>query len=450
MNILFIDVDTLRADHLGCYGYPNPVSPAVDQLAAEGVVFERCYAQGIPTTPAHATMYTGMHPLSHNIVSHGGSVDLDRKIPVFPEKLQQAGYTTCAVDNLFDIKPWFARGYEFYINPSYHHRMRLLVTCEEINSRAIPWLQQHSREPFFLFVHYWEPHTPYLPPERYRTFYEGGDPFDPANRGLERIKQTPFWGMWGDTWFRKLGPVTDPEYIVSLYDGEIRHADDGIAALLQALEDTGVADDTLVLLTADHGEVMYQHDIYFDHHGLYEENIRVPLILRWPARLSAGARVSEFVQHMDFAPTLLGWGGAEVPPSMDGRDFRGLAEGTDSMPLWDRVVSCENTWQAKWSLRTDRHKLIVSREPDHHGTPMRELYDLDADPGEIENLATVEPQIAGELEVWLENWIANGLQNAGRSEDPLRAQPITLGRRWDEWVERAARASLPRDGDNSG
>jgi arylsulfatase A-like enzyme len=432
MNILFIDIDTLRAVHLGCYGYPQPTSPAIDRLASEGVVFERCYAPGIPTTPAHATMYTGMHPLSHNIVSHGGAADLDRKIPVFPELLQRAGLTTCAVDNLFDIKPWLARGYEFYINPSHRHRMRLLVSCEEINSRAIPWLKQHAGEPFFLFVHYWEPHTPYLPPERYRRFYEGGDPFDPANQGLERMKQTPFWSMWGDTWFRKLGPVTDPEYIVSLYDGEIRHVDDGVAALLQALEETGAAADTLVLVTGDHGEVMYQHDIFFDHHGLYEENIRVPLVLRWPGRLPAGARVREFVQQMDFAPTLLSWANAEVPPSVEGRDFRGLAEGTDPSPLWDRVVCCENTWQSKWAVRTDSHKLIVAREPDHHGMPMRELYDLAADPGESCNLALEQSERADALEAWLERWIADGLRRHGRSEDPLRAQPITLGRRWTE------------------
>ncbi len=431
MNILFIDVDTLRADHLGCYGYRKPTSPAIDRLAFEGVLLERCYAPGIPTTPAHATMYTGMHPLSHNIVSHGGAMDLDRRIPVFPEKLQQAGFTTCAVDNLFDMKPWLARGYEFYINPSHRHRMRLLVTCEEINARAIPWLRQHSREPFFLFVHYWEPHTPYLPPKRYRQFYEGGDPFDPANQELEPMKRTPFWDMWGDTWFRKLGSVTDPEYIVSLYDGEIRHVDDGIATLLAALEETGVADDTLVILTGDHGEVMYQHDIYFDHHGLYEENIRIPLILKWPGRLPAGRRVLEFVQQLDFAPTLLNWAKAETPASMEGRDFGRLAEGTDSTPIWDRVVCCENTWQSKWAVRTESHKLIVAREPDYHGTPMRELYDLRADPGETRNLAELDSGRADELETWLENWIAEGLRKHGRTLDPLRAQPITLGKRWE-------------------
>lgn len=435
MNILFIVIDTLRADHLECYGYGKPTSPAIDRLASQGVLFERCFAPGIPTTPAHTTMYTGMHPLSHNIVAHGGSVELDRKIPVLPELLQRAGYTTCAVDNLFDIKPWLARGYEFYVNPSHKHRMRLLVSCEEINRRAIPWLKAHAQEPFFLFVHYWEPHTPYLPPARYRQFWNGGNQFDPNIHTLDRLKETPFWDMWGDTWFKKLGPVTDPEYIVSLYDGEIRHVDDGVAALLEALDESGIADDTLVLLTGDHGESMYQHDIFFDHHGLYEENIRVPLILRWPNRLPAGRRAAPFVQQLDYAPTFLHWAGAEVPANMEGKDFGPLAAGNDETPLWDRIVCCESTWQCKWAVRTDRHKLILAREPDHHGMPMRELYDLEADPREERNLADQEADLADSLESWLEEWIAAGLARAGREEDPLRVQGVSLGKRWERASE---------------
>lgn len=437
MNILLIDIDTLRADHLGCYGYRKPTSPAIDRLAAEGVLFERCYAPGIPTTPAHTTLYTGLHPLTHTVVCHGGSVDLDRRTPVFTEKLQQAGFTTCAVDNLFDIKPWLARGYEFYINPAHRHRMRLLVTAEEINRRAIEWIHAHRTETFFLFVHYWEPHTPYLPPPQYRTFYDGDDPYDPQNHGLDAIKQTPFWGMWGDTWFRKLGPVTDPDYVVSLYDGEIRSADEGVSQLLAALDAAGIAEETLVILTADHGEVMMRNGIFFDHHGLYEENIRVPLILRWPGRIPTGHRVSDFTQHLDFAPTILNFANAEPIPGAEGKDFGPLAEGKSEGPLWERVVCCENTWQSKWAVRTLTHKLIVARRPDPYGMPPRELYDLVTDPLETTNLAESEWKLADELAAWLEEWISDGLKKTGRTEDPLCAQDVTLGKRWDQWRSRA-------------
>jgi len=269
MNVVLMVIDTLRADHLGCYGYAYDTTPHLDRLAAEGVLFENCFAPGIPTLPAHTTLYTGRHPIAHNIVSHGGEVDLDEAIVVFPELLQQAGFaTTAAVDNLASLKPWMARGYDTYLNPASRHPLELLVSCEEINGAAVRWLRQRPPRPFFLFLHYWEPHTPYLPPERYRNFYQG-DPFDPANRTLVGMEAHPLGQLWRQTWFPKLGgQVTDGDYIRSLYDGEVRHADEGVGAFLRALERLGLAEDTLVIVTSDHGETFYERGIFFDHHGL--------------------------------------------------------------------------------------------------------------------------------------------------------------------------------------
>lgn len=438
MNIVFIMVDTLRASRLGCYGYPKPTSPTIDGLAAQGARFERCFAPGIPTTPAHTTLYTGRHPISHNIVGHGGQADLDRSIPVLPKLLQNAGMTTAAVDNLFDIKPWFARGYEFYINPSGRHKLNLLVSCEEINARAIPWMKAHSGENFFLFLHYWEPHTPYLPPERYRAFYpKDRDPFAPEHATFAPIKRQPFWGMFGDTWFHKLGPITDAEYVAALYDGEIRHVDDGIAEILDALDSSGLSEDTLVVLTGDHGESMYQHDIFFDHHGLYEDTIHVPLMFRLPAAIRPGQALTPMVQHLDVAPTLLEAVGAPIPESMEGRSLWPVLTGAAEHGGWDRVVCCEATWQAKWALRTETTKLILAREQDHHNMPPRELYDLTTDPGETNNLALERWEDVQVLERDLEAWIAAGLAKSGRTEDPLRVQGITLGKRWDNWLAAA-------------
>jgi arylsulfatase len=435
MNILLIVVDTLRASRMGCYGYGLPTSPAMDRLAAQGARYARCYAPGIPTTPAHTTLYTGLHPLTHNIVCHGGQADLDRKIPVLPELLQQAGYTTAAVDNLYDIKPWLARGYEFYINPSFRHKLRLLVTCDEINARAIPWLKAHGHERFFMFVHYWEPHTPYMPPERYRTFYQAGrDPYSSDHHSMDPVRQQPIWGMFHDLWFNKLGPVTDADYISSLYDAEIRRVDDGIAELLAALDELGLADDTLVVLTGDHGESLTEHDIYFDHHGLYEETIHVPLLMRHPGKIAAGTTLDGMVQHLDVAPTLLAAAGAPVPANMEGRSHWSAITGEEAQRGWDKVICCESTWQSKWALRTEEAKLILARHPDRHGMPMRELYDLRNDPAERTNLAEERPETTQQMTEELEAWIAAGLARTGRSEDPLLTQGITLGKRWDAWV----------------
>ncbi len=433
-NVVFIVIDTLRATRLGCYGYPLSTSPAIDQLASEGVLFERCFAPGIPTTPAHTTMFTGLHPITHNIVCHGGLADLSRRIPVLPERMQQMNYTTAAVDNLYDIKPWLARGYEFYINPSFKHKMRLLVSCEEINARAVPWLQQHKDEPFFLFLHYWEPHTPYLPPDRYRKFYPGDrNPFSSEHTSFEPIKKQPFWEMFKDLWFNKLGPVTDADYIASLYDAEIRHVDDGIAEIMDTLEQLGLSENTLVILTGDHGESMYQHDIYFDHHGLYDDVIHVPLIMRYPDKFAPGKRIGNMVQHLDIAPTVVNAAGRNVPcTDMEGQSLIPLASGSVKDGGYSRVISCENTWQKKWAIRTDTEKLIISREPDHHGMPRREYYKLDSDPEEAVNCTETLSADADILEAALENWISDTLERNGKQQDPLLEQPITLGNRWSK------------------
>ena len=432
MNIVFIVVDTLRASRLGCYGYPKATSPTIDRLAAEGVRFENCFAPGIPTTPAHTTMFTGMHPINHNIVCHGGKVDLNPKFPMLAEQMQRAGYTTAAVDNLYSMKHWFARGFEFYINPASRRKLGLLVACEDINNRAIPWIKHHKTEPFFLFLHYWEPHTPYMPPEKYRTFYPAGrDPFSKDHSNFEAIKRQPFWGMFGDTWFNKLGPVTDAEYIASLYDAEIRHVDDGIAQILDTLQTEGLAEDTLVVLTGDHGESMYQHDIFFDHHGLYDDIIHVPLIMRHPS-FDVGCR-DQLVQHTDIAPTLLSAVGAKVPDTMEGKNLLPLARRESDEELYKQIIACECTWQAKWAIRTKTEKLILSRESDHHFMPRRELYELSNDPLEEINLAETNTIMADKLEQELEAWIANQLTLSGRMLDPLVEQGITLGKRWDSY-----------------
>ncbi len=430
MNFLLISIDTLRADRLGCYGYPRATSPTIDRLASAGALCEQFLCPAIPTHPSYTTFYTGQHPITHGIVAHGGVATLAPETPILPELLLKAGYTTCAVDNLAQSRSWFSRGYEFYIDPGARRELPLMVTAEEMNRRAIPWLKAHAGEKFFLFIHYWDPHTPYLPPEAYRTLFYEGDARDPANRSLEPLWGTPLGRAWKDTWFKWLGGrVTDAAYVANLYDGAIRYLDDEIARLLQALEESGASEDTMVILFGDHGESMTEHGIYFDHHGLYDCTLRVPLIVRWPGRIPAGLRVPHLLQHTDLAPTILEAGGAPIPKAVEGRSLIPLLTGAASEGHHRRLITEECTWQAKWALRDGRHKFILARQPDLYGSPMRELYDLQADPGETRNLFEERPDVAREMEADLEGWIAGRMRASGRAVDPLVEQGITLGRR---------------------
>lgn len=428
VNILIVVADALRADHLGCYGYQHLTSPHLDALAASGVVCERLFCEATPTQPSFTTLYTGQHPLTHGIIAHNDQAVLSREAPFLTELLLQAGYTTCAVDNLARARPWFERGYEFYIDPSLRHVLPLAVTGDELNARALPWLRAFGQEPFFMLVHFWDTHYPLVPPERYRgLFYNGRDPHDPANHSLERWWDHPLGMMARDTWLRDRGGlITDANYIIALYDQEIRYLDDAVGALIGTVDDLGVRERTLIVVMADHGESMTEHGIFFEHHGLYDCTTRVPFIMSWPGRLRAGLRLPQLLHSSDIAPSLLDAAELPAPESMDGRSFWGLATGREQKGGHERVITAECTVQAKWSLRTHQHRLILSREPDYYGNPTRELYDLASDPGEEHNIAEVDGPTAEALESELEDWIATRLRALGKTADPVSAQGTSM------------------------
>lgn len=222
------------------------------------------------------------------------------------------------------------------------------------------------------------------------------------------------------------GLVTDADYVTALYDREIRYLDDGIGELVASLDDMGLSGNTLLLFTADHGESMTEHGIYFDHHGLYDSTIHIPLIARWPGRIPAGLRVPHLMQVSDIAPTLLDAADLPCPPGMEGQSMWKALTGEEREGGRDRAVSLKCTWQAKWSLRTDRHKFILARTQDIYGNPPRELYDLEADPGENRNLADARPDVAAAMEAELEGWIAERLKAQGKSGDPLLKHGVSL------------------------
>jgi arylsulfatase len=433
-NIILITADSLRANHLGCYGYPLPVSPSLDAMACQGVLFENMFAPGIPTQPSHTTIFTGLHPVTHGVVAHGGRAKLARQTPYLSEILFSEGYTTCAVDTLFRERIWFGRGYEYILDPSLHHLFYASVTQEELNDRAFQWIKTVPKGPFFMFIHYWDVHYPYVPPDRMRgLYYDGGNPVDPDNHALDEWWTHPVGAMARDTWLRTpKGVITDPNYVTALYDRELRYLDEGIQALLDTLDKTGMAEDTLVMLLADHGESMTDHRIFYDHYGLYDNVVNVPMIVRWPGgNLKKGTRIGPFRQLSDVMPTLLEAADAPCPEALDGSSFLKQMQGEEEPSGYDKVVGLESTWQAKYYLRNRRYKFILARQPDLLGNPDRELYDLETDPTEDHNLVEEQPKLAAELEKELESWLANQLETAGRTKDPVKEEGAVAVAIWE-------------------
>ncbi|HVX44537.1 MAG TPA: sulfatase, partial [Mycobacteriales bacterium] len=315
MNIVLIALDTQRADHLGCYGYERPTSPNIDAIAESGVVFERCYAPNIPTHPSFTTIFSGKEAITHDIVNIGGGVPIREGIKLLPEILQENGYTTVAVDNM---GRHFDRGFDQYHNYQWDRSdPTVLRKAETVTDLAVPAIEElrEGENPFFLFLHYWDPHTPLLPPEEYRNLYYPADkdPYDVDNHSMDEAwSWEPFKWYFHD-W---MPGITDADYVINLYDGEVTYMDNQLARVFAALEP--VQDDTLLIITADHGEILNDHLGYFDHHGLYEGDVRVPLIMRWPGKLPAGRRAPGFVQNLDFAQTMLDAAGIAQREGMEG------------------------------------------------------------------------------------------------------------------------------------
>ncbi|UQZ86076.1 Choline-sulfatase [Paenibacillus konkukensis] len=461
MKIIMISFDTLRADRLGCYGYGKPTSPYIDQIASEGVLMERAYAADIPTEVAHTAIFTGKIGLTTGLVSHGSDLSyLPKSVEWLPSKLKAAGFATCAVDNLYNLKEWFARGYKYYLNSSGPKRW---IDGRAVNDLALPWIREHKEEDFFLFLHYWDAHTPYLPPESYvPAFYDPNkDPYREGGSGMERAYGHPAYPFFKQHHYKLLGPVTDAEYMNALYDAEIRYLDDLLRELDETLIRLGIKEETLLVLFGDHGESLTEHDIYWDHCGLYEPTVHIPLILRWPGQIPGGGRVRGFVQHADLLPTLLE---AVVRNPSPGLNLPALhvPEGIDGRSLWpsmlgeadgtlDEVYLSECAWQAARAVRTDRYKLIRYYDPGPFRRPVTELYDLLADPQELVNVAGRETAVAEELEAKLTRFVARKL---GGRPDPmlrqLRESQLPFRRRieailegvglsWEAWMQNPLR-----------
>jgi len=431
LNVILLVIDTLRADHLGCYGYHRETSPNIDRLAGEGIVFERAYASDIPTQPSFTSMFTGLRGIHNGIVSHSITESLSEEIPVFPEILAQSGITTAAVSTLYTMRRWFARGFKEYFNPAAGDRRKLQqVDAEEVNAVAIPWIERHRGEDFFLFLHYWDPHGLYMPPDEYKRLFYDGDECDPENHSLDALKASPIWAFTKKQ-VVAIGPdITDIEYVIAQYDGEIRYADDQVQLLLDSLDDNGIADETAVILTSDHGESLGEHDFYFDHFEVYDTTIHVPLIVKYPQGAPSGVRVGGAVQSTTtLAPTVLNLFGLDALGNMRGGDLVRMANGEEGTP--GEVYSNQGLWTAKRAVISGGWKLLRTLHKAFWETPETELFNLAEDPMETRNLAVEEPETADRLKLRMARWLREEL---GGGADPLEMM-VSRGLPVYAWVE---------------
>jgi len=403
-NIVHLGIDSLRADHVSCYGYPRLTTPHMDRFAEEGVLFERTYSPHIPTTSGYGSMLTGMDCFSTQIVALRHRGGLRDEVRTLPEILREAGYVSTCVG--FRGNP-ASRGFDAYIDfPGWGSwNEGRSPKAQNLNRVALPELERLAGEdkPFYLFLRHMDPHAPYLPPEPFERMFYHGNECDPANRSMDPVMSfKPFCDFFA-SWMPP--GISDKDYVIAQYDGAVAYMDAAIATIFTALKTLGILDDTIVVINSDHGETLYDHECWFDHHGIYDNVLHVPLIIRYPAKLPQGRRLAGYNQQKDLVPTLLDLAGIACDIPFDGRSLTPMVRGeVNSHESSFYITEC--TWMRKHGWRTPEWKLMRALEPDFHFKPAVELYNLVEDPDENVNLASEAPGVVEALTGQMEAWIA--------------------------------------------
>ena len=425
-NIILIGIDSLRRDHMSCYGYDRLTTPHIDRLAAESTLFTQTFSAHIPTTSAYASMLTGMDAFTTQVVALRHKGPLRPEVSTLAEVLAEEGYNTTCVG--FSGNP-SSRGFQTYLDyPGWGSwNEGRSPKAQNLNDVAIPELESlaKKRAPFFLFLRHMDPHAPYLPPAPYERMFYHGNETDPSNKSMEPVMSfKPFCDFFA-SWMPP--GITDKDYVVAQYDGAVAYMDAAMQSILTAVQSLGISGHTIIILNGDHGETLYEHECWFDHHGLYEPTLVVPLMIRYPGVMPAGKRVDGYNQHKDLMPTILEL--AEIQRDdiqFDGRSLMPLVSGEVASYESEFYIT-ECTWMRKHGWRTPQWKLIIALEPDFHFKPEVELYNLVEDPLELQNVAGEEPDVVAALTARMESWIQQREAETGLP-NPIHLQGDWHGR----------------------
>jgi arylsulfatase A-like enzyme len=390
---ILISIDTLRPDHLGCYGYQRETSPTVDAFAHDAVLFTEAIAQAPSTLPSHASMLSSLLPNHHGAYFSRRS-PLPADVLSVAEVLSQEGFRTAAFNGGGQIAPVFGldQGFEIYDSQDE-------IKFREVVSKAIAWLETLEGQPFFLFLHTYEVHAPYQPEKEYLQLfnrdYRGSLPDTISVEFLEKVNS----GEYSLT-------ADDLGHVIDTYDAEIRSMDQGLQVLLSYLKETGLYDSTVIVFTSDHGEEFGEHgQVGWHSHTLYDELLKVPLIIKLPRRDLSAVKIRAQVRLLDVAPTLLEALNLEVPLVFQGSRLQPIIANPHPVAL--PAVSIKDTKAPHRfaSLRLRKWKLIGNG-----------IFNLTNDPGEHRDLSAQEPELTGQLQDVLSAILA---QQPSLSSDPV-------------------------------
>lgn len=419
-NVVIITIDTLRADHLSVYGYERATSPNIEKLIRNGVVFDNAFAAHTNTAPSHASMLTGVYPGTHGIRQNG--MKLLPTIPTLGEMLRERGYATGAFVSGWTLTPHTGldRGFDVY-DAQFSRSRRPGADSWKV---AEGWLKKvaKSSKPFFMFFHMFEPHFGYEPPDEYALR------FLPEQKKLNVPFDQHLPGLMSK---RQLSPQAIAEY-TARYDGEIALADEIVGQIIRRLSKLKVVDNTLIVVTSDHGETLFERAWIADHGGrAYDEQIHVPMVMRLPLAEVKRKRVTAQVHHIDILPTVLDVVGIDAPAGLPGRSLRGVARSKKKRQDTTRPVFSHARPEPErvpeitarlvktgivTAVRLPPFKLI--EYPLADGGYFQQLFNVETDPGETKNVAAQHPEQVTALHVQLE-----AFRNMTRTGDTQAPQP---------------------------
>lgn len=451
-NIVLISVDSLRPDHLGSYGYGRPTSPAMDQLAAQGVLFEVATSSSSWTLPAHASLFTGLPDFVHGVDRSSRQLIPDRR--TLAEAMSAAGYRTVGIWSgpLLDPQFGFDQGFEAYWShrqtpdePKDQRNWNLAhvlshqdITGPAILSKVDAALAVDDDRPLFLFVHLWDPHYDFIAPQPYGSMFASKDytgTLDGQNLAALLDQESSAFSS------------DDVQQLIDLYDGEVAWTDHQIGRILAGLEARGLTDETAVVVTSDHGEEFFEHGSFGHKLSLFDASIRIPLLMRYPGRFEPGTRIATPVRSIDIAPTLLEWAEAEPLPEILGQSLQPLLDGELNpsprvavMELADEKIPEKSLF----ALRTEGWKLVARGAQ----RQQLELFDLEAGPDEKANVYGIDDALTQEAEAQLRTTLgeleamrllhAQPQLGSGRLPEDLERQLLALG-----YISEAGQAANP-------
>jgi arylsulfatase A-like enzyme len=424
-NIVFITVDSLRADHLGCYGYKRDTSPHIDALSKKGTLFAQAIAQASWTTASVSSIITSLYP-GHEREQLGRGVNAQDENLV--RILKKNGYTTALFSNALTILDVTLANVKKDFDVFNIQKGKADTIVDSINR----WLSGSFRKPVFLWAYLFDVHWPYRAASVYSAEFLSDGLYPHQDVPITEVdgRKNEFFSFKRIPRCVAEGGITDTSYYVAKYDGGIKFADEQISRLLSILRDRGMDKNTLIVLFADHGESMTEHDFYFNHsHYLYEGLIRVPLIMVLPGKIPSQV-IQPQIPMLSVMPTVLEILGIKNTKHMEGKSLLPLIEG-DKKGGEEHVFS-ESSFGPFFprSVRSDGWKLIYNRRhAKRPGYIDYELYDLKADPGETKNLAEEQPRIAELLKNKLGQW-----------EKSAKTFTLVRSKRFDERNKEALRS----------